>query len=245
MFAKKPSPASTVTCRSSWRCLVHVDLVLCFVRCRRECYSGGHQPHIVSFTCLCDACTGWHRESNMVHACTPAAGSSHCDGVWSHCGRRNRSDLQPARLHLGRHLHRQHSRVPAADPLAEGSNRSAMCSTARCCHRLHKMEFSTSHGGWVVRLRSVHADVIKNGSCQPWCCGAGLNQASLLFYNNMISLPMMLGYTLLGTTELQSVRFYPQLYDWRFQVMAAPAGEPLHVKQSSAHSSMAKWQAGC
>ncbi|KAK9826068.1 hypothetical protein WJX74_009891 [Apatococcus lobatus] len=46
---------------------------------------------------------------------------------------------------------------------------------------------------------------------------SGLSQNALLFYNNLLALPIMLAYLLLATDELQHVRTSPQLYSPSFQ----------------------------
>ncbi|KAL6766751.1 hypothetical protein ACKKBG_A37200 [Auxenochlorella protothecoides x Auxenochlorella symbiontica] len=46
----------------------------------------------------------------------------------------------------------------------------------------------------------------------------GMNQHTLLLYNNVLALPLMLGMLLLGTNELAGVAAYPRLADPRFLV---------------------------
>lgn len=46
----------------------------------------------------------------------------------------------------------------------------------------------------------------------------GMNQHTLLLYNNVLALPLMLGMLLLGTDELAGVAAYPRLADPRFLV---------------------------
>ena len=46
----------------------------------------------------------------------------------------------------------------------------------------------------------------------------GLHETSLLFYNNLISLPLMGLYLVGGTNELEGVLQYPRLYDRGFQL---------------------------
>lgn len=41
-------------------------------------------------------------------------------------------------------------------------------------------------------------------------------------YNNLISLPIMLLYLVLGTRELETVMNYPRLYEPGFQVQPGP-----------------------
>ncbi len=53
----------------------------------------------------------------------------------------------------------------------------------------------------------------------------GLSQNALLFYNNLLALPIMLAYLLLATDELQNVLQYPQLTSISFQ---ARAPETMH-----------------
>ena len=47
---------------------------------------------------------------------------------------------------------------------------------------------------------------------------AGLTQSGLLYYNNMLSLPMMASYMLLATTEVQEILKLPQVYNPQFLV---------------------------
>lgn len=53
------------------------------------------------------------------------------------------------------------------------------------------------------------------------CC-AGLSQNSLLFYNNTMALPLMAGYMLLATSEVQEARSFPQRADPMFLVGPPP-----------------------
>jgi len=46
----------------------------------------------------------------------------------------------------------------------------------------------------------------------------GLNEMSLLYYNNILGLPMMIGWLVLGTGELSTVFSYEHLYDASFLV---------------------------
>lgn len=51
-----------------------------------------------------------------------------------------------------------------------------------------------------------------------WILGAGLKQSGLLYYNNMLSLPLMTSYMLLCTNEVQEATKLPQLRDPQFLV---------------------------
>ena len=52
-----------------------------------------------------------------------------------------------------------------------------------------------------------------------WCCpAAGLNDTSMLLYNNLLSLPVMLSYMVMATDELLEVHRFPLLWDLKFQV---------------------------
>ncbi len=52
-----------------------------------------------------------------------------------------------------------------------------------------------------------------------WCCpAAGLNDTSMLLYNNLLSLPVMLSYMVMATDELLEVHRFPLLWDMKFQV---------------------------
>lgn len=57
---------------------------------------------------------------------------------------------------------------------------------------------------------------------------AGCNQATLLFYNNILALPLMAGYMLLATREALDVVSYPLLDDVQFQVCHNHSKLPLH-----------------
>ena len=46
----------------------------------------------------------------------------------------------------------------------------------------------------------------------------GCTQAALLYYNNVLALPMMVGYMLIATNEVSDVMNYPLLDDLSFQV---------------------------
>jgi hypothetical protein len=46
----------------------------------------------------------------------------------------------------------------------------------------------------------------------------GLSQSALLFYNNVLALPVMTSFMLTTTSELRDVALYPQLHDINFQV---------------------------
>ena len=50
--------------------------------------------------------------------------------------------------------------------------------------------------------------------------GAGLGQDSLLLYNNLLALPLMVVYMVVATSELQEIRYFPQLDDPLFLVRA-------------------------
>ena len=56
----------------------------------------------------------------------------------------------------------------------------------------------------------------------------GLKQSGLLFYNNVLSLPLMAAYMLLGTTEFQDALRMPQLQDPQFLASSA-ALSPCHI----------------
>ena len=47
---------------------------------------------------------------------------------------------------------------------------------------------------------------------------AGLSDSSLLYHNNVLSLPIMASYMLVATNEVQTVREYPQLNNIWFLV---------------------------
>ena len=47
---------------------------------------------------------------------------------------------------------------------------------------------------------------------------AGLSDSSLLYHNNVLSLPIMASYMLTTTSEIQTVREYPQLNNIWFLV---------------------------
>ena len=47
---------------------------------------------------------------------------------------------------------------------------------------------------------------------------AGLSESSLLYHNNVLSLPIMASYMLIATNEVQPVREYPQLSNIWFLV---------------------------
>lgn len=51
---------------------------------------------------------------------------------------------------------------------------------------------------------------------------AGLTQAGLLFYNNVLALPMMAGYMLLATNEAQQALRLPQITQPHFLVRCPP-----------------------
>lgn len=59
-----------------------------------------------------------------------------------------------------------------------------------------------------------------------------LGTFALLYYNNMLALPLMLTYLLLFTNELQQVTSYPYLYDiqfWMFFVLSAAQATLLNI----------------
>ena len=49
-------------------------------------------------------------------------------------------------------------------------------------------------------------------------CAAGLGQDSMLLYNNLLAFPLMVVYMVVATSELQEIRFFPQLDDPLFLV---------------------------
>lgn len=50
------------------------------------------------------------------------------------------------------------------------------------------------------------------------CLNTGLSESSLLYYNNVLSLPIMGSYMLIATDELQTVQQYPKLHNPWFLV---------------------------
>ena len=51
---------------------------------------------------------------------------------------------------------------------------------------------------------------------------AGLSQSALLFYNNVLALPVMTCFMLMTTNEIRDVAHYPQIHDSSFQVCELP-----------------------
>ena len=52
---------------------------------------------------------------------------------------------------------------------------------------------------------------------------AGLSQSALLFYNNVLALPVMTSFMLMTTNEIRDVAHYPQIHDSSFQVRRTPS----------------------
>ena len=50
---------------------------------------------------------------------------------------------------------------------------------------------------------------------------AGLSQSALLFYNNVLALPVMTTFMLTTTDEIRDVAHYPQIHESSFQVREA------------------------
>ena len=50
---------------------------------------------------------------------------------------------------------------------------------------------------------------------------AGLSQSALLFYNNVLALPVMTSFMLTTTDEIRDVAHYPQIHESSFQVRGA------------------------
>jgi hypothetical protein len=56
---------------------------------------------------------------------------------------------------------------------------------------------------------------------------AGLSQSALLFYNNVLALPVMTSFMLTTTTEIRDVAHFPQIHESGFQV------QTFHLLESS------------
>ena len=56
----------------------------------------------------------------------------------------------------------------------------------------------------------------------------GLSQSALLFYNNVLALPVMTSFMLATTDEIRDVAHYPQIHESSFQVREA-SGNPLRL----------------
>ena len=68
----------------------------------------------------------------------------------------------------------------------------------------------------------------------------GLSQSALLFYNNVLALPVMTSFMLTTTNEIRDVAHYPQIHESSFQVRTCQ--EYLLPRSSQMPMSLKKWQ---
>ena len=85
-----------------------------------------------------------------------------------------------------------------------------------CCVLMPQLLLPAYAAQWMHGTASHQAGA--SGQAR-WCCpAAGLNDTSMLLYNNLLSLPVMLSYMVMATDELLEVHRFPLLWDIKFQV---------------------------
>lgn len=69
----------------------------------------------------------------------------------------------------------------------------------------------------------MHFEKLPKKQCPVRCC-SGLSQSALLFYNNVLALPVMTSFMLTTTNELRDVAVFPQIHEPSFQVRFCLSG---------------------
>ena len=96
-----------------------------------------------------------------------------------------------------------------------------LCSSSMQAYHVRRSRHQNSHSQAAMKL--LLQLLVSVLAAHESCVQAGLSQSALLFYNNVLALPVMTSFMLTTTNEIRDVAHYPQIHDSSFQVCANPA----------------------